>query len=90
MSEQEQQNIVEPLLAQVGKWAIGIIVTIAIFGFSAGAWATKQDIRTTSLEAKAKEAMDWRDAYDKRQRRIESLAVKVAEKMGIDTSRIED
>lgn len=84
------QEVLDAVFRIVGKWALAVICTIALVGFGAGAWATKQDVRTSALEAKAQEASIWREMYDKRQRRIESLVVQMAQKAGIDTSRIED
>ena len=84
------QEVLDAVFRIVGKWALAVICTIALFGFGVGAWATKQDVRTSALEAKAIEANMWRESYDKRQRRIENLVVKMAQKQGIDTSRIEE
>lgn len=39
------------VLAVVGKWALAILGSMLVLGFAAGAWATKQELRTTNLES---------------------------------------
>lgn len=90
MSQDESEQIIAPILSMVGRWAVGIIVTIALFGFWAGGWATRQDIRTSSLEARAVEIEKRREDAEKRQRRIEAIVVQMARKQGINTDRIDD
>jgi len=73
------QEIKLEILAAVGKWAIGIIVTIMLGGFAAGVWSTTRDMRINALETQAKKTS-----------KMEYLIIKLCQKNGIDTSRIEE
>ena len=86
---QQLDELKNDVLATLGRWALTMLTSVVLGAFAVGTWATRQDIRTSQLEAKAVEASVWRESYDKRQRRIEALVVKMAEKQGIDTSRLD-
>lgn len=73
------QEIKQEMLAAVGKWAMGIICTLALGGFALGVWTTTRDLRLGQLEADVK-----------RLKKMEILLVKLCQKNGIDTSRIEE